>query len=238
MNKYIFDRKELKRLAKININVKAALILVLLVSVIPYWVNAFGWFSSSEISYIDGILYETTKGGFLSSLLTTVLPLALGYWATSYFMYVHVSSGETMDSVSFFKKTDINLYPMYIAKVVVANIFMVLWGLLLVVPGVIKAYSYALVPYIAVTKPELGIMETIKESSRLMNGYKFDTFIMDLSFLGWDIVNSFAFGIIGFWLIPYKRLARTGLYFELANRDRDFTKDDTDDDFIYNLNNN
>ena len=236
MDKYVFNRQELKRLAKINIDVKAALILVLIVSVIPYWINTFGWFSNSEVVFLDGVMYETTRNSFLSSLLTSILPLALGYWASSYFMYVHVNNGKAMDSFNFLKKTNINLYPMFIAKIVVADIFIFLWTLLLVVPGVIKAYSYSLVPFIAVSRPELSITETIKESSRLMNGYKFNTFVMDLSFLGWDIINSFSFGIIGFWLIPYKRLARTGLYFELANRDRDFTKNDTDNDFIYNLN--
>lgn len=222
MQRYVFDRQRLKAVAKANVNVKAAFLVVLIVFVLPGWVGSFG--VSSNV-LIDGILYETNTVSTSQTLFTTVLPLVLGYWATSYFIYAYVNLGETVNSLDVFKETKFEAYVQYIAKVVVSHVFIFLWSLLFVIPGVMKAYSYTLVPYLAVDRPELGILETLKESERLMRGYKADTFVLDLSFIGWEILNSFTLGILGFWLVPYKELAKTGLYFNIINTNTDYAEE-------------
>ena len=93
------------------------------------------------------------------------------------------------------------------------NLFLVLWTLLLVVPGIIKAYSYRLVPYILKDHPELSATEAITLSRRMMNGHKADAFVLDLSFLGWIILSALTAGILHvFYVGPYIQATDAELY--------------------------
>lgn len=93
------------------------------------------------------------------------------------------------------------------------DLFLVLWTCLLVVPGIIKAYSYRLVPYILGEEPELSPTEAINRSKEMMAGQKWRAFLLDLSFLGWLILSALTLGIVGFfWTNPYKRNTDAALY--------------------------
>ena len=90
----------------------------------------------------------------------------------------------------------------------VCGIFTVLWSLLLVVPGIIAAYRYSMANYILINRPELGIMECIRESKRLTDGHKGELFMLDLSFLGWWLLCLIP--VLGWillvWVSPYRML--------------------------------
>ena len=64
------------------------------------------------------------------------------------------------------------------------DIFLCLWSLLFIIPGIIKAYSNAMVPYVLADNPELGAKEAITLSHKMMNGSKWRAFVLDLSFIG------------------------------------------------------
>ena len=226
MQRYVFDRRRLKEVAKANIDIRAAFFVVLVIFAIPGWVG-----SSVGVRniWIDGVLYQENFNSTFQTIFTTVLPLVLGYWATSYFMISYVNYGQIVNSLDVLKEANFDKFVPYIAKVVVAHIFTILWTFLFIVPGLIKVYSYALVPYLAVDRPELGILETLKESSRLMNGYKADTFVLDLSFFGWSILNSLTFNILSFWYIPYRELTKAGLYFNIINHNTDYANEILED---------
>lgn len=104
----------------------------------------------------------------------------------------------------------------YINKVVTMlkrDIFIILWSLLLVIPGVIKAYSYRLVPYIIADDENISSSEALELSKTLMQGQKWNTFVLDLSFLGWMILSSITFGILGvFYVNPYIQATNAELY--------------------------
>lgn len=100
------------------------------------------------------------------------------------------------------------------------NLFSVLWGLLLVIPGIIKSYSYAMTPFILTDHPELGAKESIRRSMDLMDGHKGELFLLGLSFIGWEILNVFTLGIGSLWLIPYKHAAYAAFYRELQAETR------------------
>lgn len=68
------------------------------------------------------------------------------------------------------------------------SFYMLMWTLLLIVPGIIKGYSYAMTPYIMAEKPNLSANQAITESRRLMNGNKWRLFCLNLSFIGWSIL--------------------------------------------------
>ena len=92
------------------------------------------------------------------------------------------------------------------------GIFVFLWTLLLIIPGIIKGFAYSLVPYILVDKPELSANEAINLSIKMMKGHKFDFFWLCLSFIGWILLAILTFGIGLFWLMPYMYTAYAAFY--------------------------
>ena len=67
-------------------------------------------------------------------------------------------------------------------------LFIALWTLLLVVPGIIAAYRYRMAIYILLDNPEMGIMDCIRESKAMMTGRKGELFVLDMSFIGWALL--------------------------------------------------
>ena len=87
------------------------------------------------------------------------------------------------------------------------NLFIALWTLLFIVPGIIKMYSYRLVPYILKEHPR-----------KMMNGHKADAFVLDLSFLGWILLSALTCGILHiFYVGPYIQATDAELYKAVAN---------------------
>ena len=99
------------------------------------------------------------------------------------------------------------------------NLWILLWMLLFIVPGIIKSYSYRLVPYILAENPDIDTNEALMRSEQLMRGNKWETFIYDLSFIGWYILSIFTYGILPvFWVWPYKLACDAELYRLLAGK--------------------
>ena len=99
------------------------------------------------------------------------------------------------------------------------NLSILLWTLLFIVPGIIKSYSYRLVPYILAENPDIDTNEALRRSEQLMSGNKWETFIYDLSFIGWYILSIFTCGILSvFWVSPYKLSCDAELYRLLAGK--------------------
>lgn len=98
------------------------------------------------------------------------------------------------------------------------DIYLYLWNIT-IIGGIIKMYSYRLVPYIIAENPNLKPKEVIKMSREMMNGYKWKSFLLDLSFIGWNILESISFGIVGLlYSNPYKSATDTELYFDLRKK--------------------
>ena len=90
-----------------------------------------------------------------------------------------------------------------------------LWTLLFIIPGIIKAFSYAMTPFILDEYPELSPVEAIHRSRMMMKGHKFDLFWLYLSFIGWAILCLFTAGIGYLWLAPYMQTAEAAFYEEV-----------------------
>ena len=91
-------------------------------------------------------------------------------------------------------------------------VFVFLWSLLLVVPGIIKYYAYSMAFYIQQDSENKDWNYCITESRKRMNGHKWDLFVLDLSFLGWYIVGLLCLGVGVLWVMSYHELARTHFY--------------------------
>ena len=108
------------------------------------------------------------------------------------------------------------------------NLFIALWSLLFVIPGIVKTYSYAMSYYIANDNPTLGANECITRSRAMMRGHKFQLFCLDLSFIGWYILGSLCLGLGTLFVVPYHEVARANFYADLkAELDGD-SNDNTD----------
>jgi len=92
------------------------------------------------------------------------------------------------------------------------GVYVLLWCLLLIVPGIIKAFAYSMTPFILKEHPELSADEAISKSRQMMKGHKADLFFLYLSFIGWAVLALFTCGIGFFWLAPYAVSAKAAFY--------------------------
>lgn len=101
------------------------------------------------------------------------------------------------------------------------DLFLVLWTCLFIIPGIVKAYSYRMVPYILADDPDISAMEAIRKSREMMNGHKWNTFVLDLSFIGWYLLVAITFEIVGvLWVNPYVDSTNAALYRALKSERR------------------
>ena len=92
------------------------------------------------------------------------------------------------------------------------TIFIGLWSLLLIIPGIVAAYKYSMVNYVMIDNPELGVMGSIRRSKEIMRGHKLDYFILHLSFIGWIILSVLTFGILLLYVSPYVSVTEANFY--------------------------
>ncbi|QOX63117.1 DUF975 family protein [Anoxybacterium hadale] len=169
-------------------------LLYMVLALLPVFIlnGVFGDFEPTTIANIYSILISG--------------PLTLGYamFAISLFRRRETSPAEVFYGFERFGKA----FGLYI----VMSIFIVLWMLLLFIPGIIAALRYSMSFYILADHPEMGIMEALNESKRLMRGNKWKLFCLYLSFLGWAILSAFTLGIGYLWLMPYMEVTIVAFY--------------------------
>ncbi len=137
-------------------------------------------------------------------------PMMLGYamFAISIFRKRETSPAEVFYGFERFGKA----FGLYI----VMSIFILLWALLLIIPGIIAAIRYSMCFYILADHPEMGIMEALNESKRMMRGNKWKFFCLNLSFIGWGLLCLLTLGIGALWLLPYLEVSVIAFY-DIAN---------------------
>ena len=135
-------------------------------------------------------------------------PLNIGYTYAFNSLYMEGDNAVTGNTFRFgFRRWGRNVWGMFLV-----GFFTSLWSLLLIVPGIIKVYAYAMTPYILIDNPELSANQAINFSCKMMKGHKFDLFFLQLSFIGWGILSVFTGGIGLLWLMPYMMSAQAAFY--------------------------
>lgn len=135
-------------------------------------------------------------------------PLNIGYTYAFNSLYMEGDNAVTGNTFRFgFRRWGRNVWGMFLV-----GFFTSLWSLLLIVPGIIKFYAYAMTPYILIDNPELSANQAINLSCKMMKGHKFDLFFLQLSFIGWGILSVFTGGIGLLWLMPYMMSAQAAFY--------------------------
>ncbi len=103
------------------------------------------------------------------------------------------------------------------------DLYVFLWSLLFVIPGIIKAYSYYMVPYLLAENPDMDYHRALELSSEMMVGHKMECFVLQLSFIGWHILSMFTFNILGIlYVSPYETATMAEFY--VAVRSEAFAK--------------
>lgn len=108
-------------------------------------------------------------------------------------------------------------YAQVVIGTLVQSLLIVLFTCLLIVPGIVKAYEYRMVPYLLADHTEMSWRDALKKSKEMMQGNKMDTFILDLSFIGWGLLAACTCGILAvFWVTPYMYATGAELYLVLG----------------------
>ena len=150
---------------------------------------------------------------FVSWIATLLVSLPLAYGFTIMLLNVVRGSDVQLDTMGEGFKD----YGRILGTMLLSSVYQFLWALLLIVPGIIKGYSYALTPYLLKDHPELKFNAAIEESMRLMRGNKMRWFLLDLSFIGWFLLGLITFGIAFLWITPYWNTARAAFYEDLMS---------------------
>lgn len=96
------------------------------------------------------------------------------------------------------------------------TVYIFLWSLLFIIPGIYASYGYALTPYVLLENPKMTANEAITESKRLMDGNRFRLFCLEMSFIGWALAAGlFTLGIGVIWLKPYMEASFAAFYREI-----------------------
>ncbi len=96
------------------------------------------------------------------------------------------------------------------------TLYVFLWMLLFIIPGIVASYSYAMTYYILAENPRLTASEAIALSKQMMRGNRWRLFCLHISFFGWSILATLSFGIGNLWLTPYRQAAAAAFYREIA----------------------
>jgi uncharacterized membrane protein len=129
-----------------------------------------------------------------SGLLGLVVTGPVTVGVSSFFLRLH-RCGEADMNLLFTKGFGENL-GRHIGAYLLALLYTMLWSLLFVVPGIVKALSYSMTPFILADRPELTAAEAVRESARLMYGKKGKLFCLLLRFLGWGLLSAMTGGIL------------------------------------------
>ena len=168
------------------------------------------------ISGITQVLLGNEVGSAILNLIGLVLfvlslPLYLGYQT----LFLGAVRGGEATAKDLFEGYNKELFSRVLTTTLLYYVYVFLWSLLLFIPGYIKAFSYAMTPYILKDNPEMKNNAAIEESMRMMDGHKLELFMLDLSFIGWVILSILTCGIGLLWLIPYINMAHVNFYDDL-----------------------
>ena len=111
------------------------------------------------------------------------------------------------------------------------------WSLLFVIPGIIAAYRYRFAYYNLCENPDMGVMEALNMSKAQTNGFKWQLFVLDLSFLGWQLLCALTLGILSIWVQPYVTQTNVGYFLQIkAAKGIGWTPHDPEEDHTFHPN--
>lgn len=203
-----FDRIRIKENGKLHYqNNKWQNVLVILINVlIAGGVQVIVRVSNQEAFLMMFMLLVSIA---VTILLTNIVAMGSATW----FHRSIKTEGLKMEEMFWPFKED---YGGNVLMMFLISLYTALWSMLFVVPGIVKGYSYSLAMYIKSENPNIPASKAIELSTRMTNGHKMDLFVLDMSFIGWEILSAFTLNILGIlYVMPYQYAAKAFAYEEI-----------------------
>lgn len=177
--------------------------------------------------YSTGISHADLSGmdAFLAGLMSYILLIAIVLAVIQFIVGCIVAVGYAKFNLNLMDGEEsrvgilFDYFPQWKTMVkagLLQALYVFLWTLLLVIPGIIAGFRYAMTNYILAENPELTASEAINRSKELMDGNKWRLFCLGFSFIGWDILCGFTLGIGYLWLQPYQQAANAAFYRDIT----------------------
>ena len=176
--------------------------------------------------YSTGSGLNSEFGAFLAGSIVYILLAALAMAAVYYVLGSIIEVGYArfnLDLVDRQKDPEMGALFGYfshwkttVAAKLLRSVYVLLWSLLFIIPGIVAGYSYAMTSYILAEHPELTASEAIERSKQMMRGNRGRLFCMQFSFIGWSLLCSLTVGIGNLWLRPYQQAATAAFYREIS----------------------
>lgn len=223
----MLDRIQLKRQAKAitrSARVSAYLFTLLYLVIANVLQLLDTYMSGSVVRYIQMYMPEMPVPEFLMrvsnipgtvtlfvSMMVMLLVAVLNAGCVLY--HLGVRRGEEMGFTTLFDGFA------FVGKVILLDLAVTvsiwLWSMLFVIPGIIAAYRLRFAVYNLCENPEIGVMEAMSLSTLQTNGHKMDLFVLDLTFLGWQLLCVLTLGIMNIWVTPYMLQTNVGYFQQL-----------------------
>lgn len=130
------------------------------------------------------------------------------------FFFLNLNEKASIKEITFAFE---NNYMNVVKTLFFRDLYIFLWGLLFIIPGIVKSYEYRMMPYLLAENPGMTKEQAFALSKQMMNGQKWKTFVLDLSFLGWEVLSALTMGILGiFYVTPYRDMTNAALYESLC----------------------
>ncbi len=157
------------------------------------------------VFFLVNLILGAIGGTVVASVVTFVLagPVAIG---TTIYLQQIVENGADGNNYPVIWEQGFKRFGDNIVLYLLKMLYIFLWSLLLIVPGIIKAFSYSMAEWILAKHPEMTPSQAIQRSQELMQGHKSELFVLGLSFIGWFLLCILTLGIGFVFLIPYVEL--------------------------------
>ncbi|GEN49666.1 DUF975 family protein [Alkalibacterium pelagium] len=193
---------------------------VILLYLVPFVISLLltGGIYGFDLTSIPRIIVGEEEGNILINFLVTYLTIGISFTLLDMIRSSSYKIKPLPDAFQVFSRRF--FIPVFLIQLL-QTLFIVLWTLVFIIPGIIKTYSYSQAFFIFKDKKDLGTEEypaafdCITESRYLMDGHKLELFFLHLSFIGWYLLEVFTLGIASLYVRPYLNMAEAVFYSRL-----------------------
>ena len=155
-------------------------------------------------SLLIGLIVSATSFIVVGFIIAPALSLGLTM------IYLNLAKGQKPEVGDIFK--GFSLFGKALWLNIITGFFLMLWFMLLYIPGIVKMLAYSMAPYILAENPDMTAREALRESKRITKGHKMDLFVLSLSFFGWLLLVSITCGLAIIYVGPYMNATMANAY--------------------------
>ena len=170
----------------------------------------------------EALYYAMLNSSNMAGVLDILLNIMLSIVTIGFSLFcISISRSESISVAMLFDPFAYFLKCIWLNILISIKVF--LWSLLLVVPGIIAAYRYHFAIYCFIDDPDLSASECIRRSCELTDGYKWQLFVLDLSFIGWGLLSAIPF--VSVFVLPYIETTTAHFYNEISGYTPEIAED-------------